>query len=101
MIRGAVLFTGDHSKQDLRYTLKPIYSSSFRYNIWSYLLWSPVIVRPVLGKKTPPGLAWIILVRLLRTAVPFMKGDIKLDWSGLSPKRDCGAERVTTRCRTK
>ena len=33
--------TGDHSKQDLRYTQKPIHLPIFTNNIWSYLLlWS-------------------------------------------------------------
>ena len=41
--------TGDHSKQDLRYTQKPIYSPIFTNNAWSHLLWSPVIVK----KRTP------------------------------------------------
>ena len=35
--------TGGHIKQDLRYTQKPIYFSIFTNNIWSYLLWSPVV----------------------------------------------------------
>ena len=35
--------TGDHIKQDLRYTQKPIYVAIFTSNIWSCLLWSPVI----------------------------------------------------------
>ena len=36
------LFTGDPSKQDLRWTQKPIYSYIFTNNIWSYLLSSSV-----------------------------------------------------------
>ena len=41
----AINITGDHIKQDLRYTQKkPIYFAFFTNNIWSYLLWSPVIV---------------------------------------------------------
>ena len=39
---GEVLFTGDHTKYDLRYTQKATYFSIFTNNIWSYLLWSPV-----------------------------------------------------------
>ena len=35
--------TGGHIKLDLRYTQKTIYSPIFTNNIWSYLLWSPVI----------------------------------------------------------
>ena len=35
--------TGDPSKQDLRWTQKPIYSSIFTNNIWFYLLSSSVI----------------------------------------------------------
>ena len=35
---------GDHSKQDLRYTQRPIYLPVFTDNIWSYLLWSPLIL---------------------------------------------------------
>ena len=36
------VFTGDPSKQDLRWIQKPIYSSIFTNNIWSYLLSSSV-----------------------------------------------------------
>ena len=34
--------TGDHSKQDLRYTQKLYIYLFLLNNIWSYLLWSPV-----------------------------------------------------------
>ena len=40
---------GEHSKEDLRHTQKPINFPIFADNIWSYLLWSPVIVH-VSGK---------------------------------------------------
>ena len=36
--------TGDYSKQDLWYTQKPTYLVFLTNNIWSYLLWSPVIL---------------------------------------------------------
>ena len=35
--------TGDHIKWDLWYTQKPIYLPVFTNNIWTYLLWPPVI----------------------------------------------------------
>ena len=38
-----VPITGDHSKQDLTVQKKPIYFPILTNNIWSYLLWSPVI----------------------------------------------------------
>ena len=41
--RGNTTVAGDHSKQDLRQTQKPIYSPIFTFSIWSCLLWSPVI----------------------------------------------------------
>ena len=44
--------TGDHIKWDPQHTQKPIYLPIFTHNIWSYLLWSPVIV---LGKQTEKG----------------------------------------------
>ena len=47
-IKLLMIITGDHSKYDLRYTQKPIYSPIFTHNIWSYLLyllWSPVRVK--------------------------------------------------------
>ena len=47
--------TGDHSKQDLRYTQKPIYLPCFTINIWSYSRWSPVtpvdLALPVIAVK--------------------------------------------------
>ena len=40
-----LLFTGDHIKYDLGYLYtKTIYFAIFTNNIWSYLLWSPVIL---------------------------------------------------------
>ena len=39
----SVDITGDHSKQDLRCTQKTIYLPVFTNDIWSYLLWYPVI----------------------------------------------------------
>ena len=41
--KAGATITGDRSKQDLRYTLKPIYLPVFTDKIWSCLLWSPVI----------------------------------------------------------
>ena len=41
-----LVLRGGHSKQDLRYTQKPIYFIIFTNNVWSYLPWSPVIVCP-------------------------------------------------------
>ena len=40
---GAYSITGEHSKYDKRYTQKPTYFPIFTNNIWSCLLWSPVI----------------------------------------------------------
>ena len=72
--------TGDHSKQDLRYTQKPIYFPILTNNIWSYLLWSPVIP----DEKHP--MAWVhnknhakknglfpTILGWLRSSVPFQK----------------------------
>ena len=39
-----LLFPGDHSKQDLHYRQKPLYFPIFTSNVWSCLLWSPVVV---------------------------------------------------------
>ena len=44
--------TGGHSKYDLPYTPKPTYSPISTNNIWSYLLWFPVLVsRPYCTQK--------------------------------------------------
>ena len=40
------LLRGTYSKKDLWYPQKPIYLPIFTSNIWSYLLWSPVIIEP-------------------------------------------------------
>ena len=40
------ILTGDHIKWHLRYTRKALYFAIITYNIWSYLLRTPVIVDP-------------------------------------------------------
>ena len=51
--------TEDHTKQDLRYTQKPVYFAVFPANTWSYLLCPPVIIPPDPLRTSEEG-KWII-----------------------------------------
>ena len=77
----------------IRYTtnIYQVYFALFTNNIWSYLLWSPVILeyRPSHKRASPtrPGPS--------RTAVPFWGQTTHIYPKRLFPKRDCNLKRVT------